>query len=115
MFVATLIVSALLALVLTASAAGKVTRQPAVVGGITGVGVPESRVPLLALPLFAGALGLVVGLWVEPIGIAAAACLVLYFVLAIGAHLRVKDAGFAAPAVLALASAAALVLRIAST
>jgi hypothetical protein len=110
-FVATIIVSAVLALALTASAAGKATRQAAIVDGITGVGVPERRVPLLAIPLLAGAVGLVVGLWVEPIGIAAAACLVLYFVLAVGAHLRARDPNFAPPAALGLISVAALVLR----
>jgi hypothetical protein len=114
MFVATAIVSGILALVLTSSAVAKVTRQPAVVKGMTAVGVPEARVPLLAIPLFAGAVGLVVGLWIEPIGIAAAACLVLYFALAVGAHLRVKDPNFAPPAALGLFAVAALTLRILS-
>jgi len=112
MFVATAIVSALLALVLTASATGKATRQASIIDGVHGVGVPKDRIPLLAIPLFAGAVGLVVGLWIEPIGIAAAACLVLYFLLAVGAHFRAEDPNFAPPAALGLFSAAALVLQI---
>ena len=111
MFVATVIVSVLLALALTGSAAAKATSQPAVVPGISAVGVPENRIPLLAIPLFAGAVGLVAGLCIEPIGVAAAACLVLYFVLAIGAHVRAKDPNIAPPAALGVVAAAALVLR----
>lgn len=114
MFVATVIVSTLFTLVLFGSAAGKATRHPEVISRMVAVGVPENRVSLLAIPQFAGAVGLVVGLWIAPIGIVAAACLVLYFVLAIVAHLRAGDRGFGPAAGLVLFAAAALALRIIS-
>ena len=41
----------------------------------------------------AAAVGLLVGVWVPEIGLAACIGLVLYFVLAIGAHVRARDFG----------------------
>lgn len=42
---------------------------------------------------FAAALGLVVGMWVPWLGLLTSVCLVVYFILAVGAHLRVRDFG----------------------
>ncbi|MGH3457412.1 DoxX family protein [Aeromicrobium sp.] len=39
------------------------------------------------------AIGLVIGMWVPEIGLAACLGLVVYFVLAIGAHVRARDFG----------------------
>lgn len=79
------------------------------------VGVPLERVPLLAALEFAGAIGVVIGLWVAPLGIAAATGLVLYFVGAIIGQVRVGDTkGASSPVVPLLISVAALVLRIAT-
>ncbi|OBH13024.1 DoxX family protein [Mycobacterium sp. E1747] len=53
------------------------------------VGVPRSWLPALATTKLAGAAGLVVGvLGLRPLGIAAAAGLVLFFVGAVVTHLR---------------------------
>jgi hypothetical protein len=41
----------------------------------------------------AAAVGLLVGAWVPEIGLAACIGLILYFVLAIGAHIRARDFG----------------------
>ncbi len=41
--------------------------------------------------LACGAVGLLVGFAVPPLGTAAAICLVLYFVCALSAHIRVRD------------------------
>jgi hypothetical protein len=77
------------------------------------VGVPEDKINYLAVILLAGAAGLIVGLFWAPIGIAAAIGLILYFLLAVGAHFRFHDAGHAStPAVIALIAVAALVLRL---
>ncbi len=115
MFTATVAVSVLLALALTGSAAGKLTRSPAVVTSLTGVGVPLDRFWVLAVLEIAGALGLVVGLWWAPLGIAAAIGIVLYFLGAVGAHVRAHDLGGVGPAAgLLVAAAAALVLRLAT-
>jgi hypothetical protein len=57
----------------------------------------------------------VAGLFWWPLGAAAAAGVVLYFVGAVASHLRVRDLKGTAPsAVLLLAAIAALILRLAS-
>ncbi len=61
----------------------------------------------------AGATGILLGLWLEPLGIAAAAGLVAYFIGAIIGHLRVGDTkGAAMPAMPLLLSITVLVLRV---
>ncbi|MGW3625535.1 DoxX family protein [Streptomyces sp. NPDC000880] len=104
-----------LALMLLTSAYTKLTRNQQVVDGLTGLGVPLGMFPFLACCEIAGAVGLVIGIWWAPLGIAAAIGLVLYFVGAVGTHLRKSDyKGMPSPAVLLLASTAVLVLRILS-
>jgi hypothetical protein len=49
-------------------------------------------VPLGVL-LAAGAVGLLIGLAVPVLGIAAASCLLVYFICALSAHIRVHDRG----------------------
>jgi hypothetical protein len=110
------IVGALLAVMLLLSASAKLTRNQQIVDGLTGIGVPLSMFPFLAACEIAGAAGLVIGIWWTPLGIAAAIGLVLYFVGAVGAHLRKSDfKGAPNAAVILLASAAALTLRIISS
>jgi uncharacterized membrane protein YphA (DoxX/SURF4 family) len=113
MFIATVIVSVILALALTLSAAMKLRRHPQIVESIHGVvGVPLDRFWVLAALELAAAAGLIIGLWVAPLGIAAATGSVAYFVGAIIAHLRVRDTkGVANPVIPLALSIAALVLR----
>jgi hypothetical protein len=91
------------------------TRAESAVANATTVGAPLSWLfPLGALKA-AGALGLLVGIWVPLIGIAAAVGLVLFFVCAIVAHLRVRwYSTIPFPATFLLLAAGALVLRVAS-
>ncbi|MEC4573533.1 DoxX family protein [Streptomyces sp. CMAA1738] len=112
MFIAYAVVGGLLALVLTASATFTLQRNDQVVASMQKVRVPDSWLPRLATLKAAGAIGLVVGLWVTPLGVAAAVGVTLYFIGAAVSHLRVKDYDLAPAAVLALVAAAALVLRI---
>ncbi len=114
MFVAAAIVSILLALVMTASAVGMLTRQPRIVDAMSSIDLPHTWFPYLGALKLAGAAGLIVGLWVPAIGIAAAAGLALYFAGAVIAHLRAGDREIGPPAVLAVVSIVALVLRAAS-
>lgn len=114
MFVAYAIVGILLALALSASATLTFTRNEAVTTSMTKVGVPVSWLPGLASLKAAGAVGLVVGLAVPVIGVAAAVGVVLYFIGAVVTHVRAKDFEIAPPAVLALLAVAALVLRVMS-
>lgn len=115
MDIANIVVSALLAVVLVASGFGKLTRSKSIVDSLTGIGVPLGLFPLLAACELAGAVGLVVGFWWAPLGIAAAIGVVLYFLLAVGQHLRKKDVQGLPPAgVLLIVGAASLVLGLAS-
>ena len=80
------------ALLLAFSGVGKIRRDPRQVKGIhETVGVPLEYFPLLAACEFAGALGLVAGIWWPALGVAAGIGLVLYFVGAIASHVRIGD------------------------
>ena len=115
MYIAYIVVGALLALALTGSGFAKVTRNKAVVDNLTGIGVSLSLFPFLAACEFAGAAGLIIGIWWAPLGIAAAIGVVLYFVGAVGAHLRKSDfKGAPNAGVLLIVAAAALVFRLVS-
>ncbi|PJN29724.1 DoxX family protein [Kitasatospora sp. CB02891] len=114
MFTGYVVVAALLVLGLSASAFLTFTRNPQVTASMTKVGVPDSWLPWLGTAKAAGALGLLAGLLVPPLGVAAAVGLMLYFVGAAVSHLRVKDYAVAPVVVLTLLSAAALVLRTAA-
>jgi hypothetical protein len=112
MSIATAAVSLPLAALLVLTALRKLSHRPEVVATYTRVGVPEERLNLLAALLLAGAAGVVVGLFWTPAGIAAAAALVAYFALAIGAHLRAHDAANAfMPVLYLLLALATLILH----
>ena len=49
--------------------------------------------PLLAPLKAAACIGVLAGLWIEYLGAVTAACLTLYFVLAVASHIRVADIG----------------------
>ena len=54
------------------------------------VGVPDSWLPFLGFVKGAAAVGLTVGLFWRPLGIAAAVGLVVFFVLAMAAHVKAR-------------------------
>lgn len=114
MFIAFAVVGILLAVILMASAAVTFARQEKVVAPILGLGVPDSWLPRLATLKAAGGLGLLVGVWVPMLGVAAAIGVILYFIGAIVAHLRVKDYNIAPDVVIFVLAVAALVLNLAS-
>jgi hypothetical protein len=114
MAVATAIVSLLLAALLAFAAVRKLGHRPEVVATYTRVGVPEDRLNHLAAILLAGAAGLVMGLVWTPVGVAAAAGVVVYFVLAIAAHVRADDTEhLVPPLVIELLGVGALLLQVA--
>jgi hypothetical protein len=115
MFIAAAIISGLLAAALLLSGRGKLVKDPQQMKTMATVGFPEDKLWLLAGAEVAGAAGVVAGLFWWPIGVAAATGVVLYFLGAVGAHLRVKDLNFAPALVMLLAAIAALVLRAATT
>jgi uncharacterized membrane protein YphA (DoxX/SURF4 family) len=118
MFIAAAVISVVLAAMLTFSARGKLVKDPTVMGVMTHVGVPVDRVWLLAVAEIAAAVGLLIGLFWWPLGVAAAIGVVIYFVLAVSAHLRVGDrqpAQLAPPAVILVLAVVALFLRLTTT
>lgn len=118
MYVAYIIVSAIFAVMLTMSARMKLVREPLAVEVIGDVvGVPLRFFPVLALLEIAGAVGLLIGIGLEGLGVAAGACLVVYFTVAISSHVRKHDLvpGHLGPPVMMLViSALALALRLAA-
>jgi len=114
MHTAYLVVTLVFALMVSYSGVGKIRRHPLQVRVIhETVGVPLKYFPLLATCEFAGALGLVVGIWVALIGVAAGIGLVLYFVGAVVSHLRVGDfKGIGSAAFMLVLAAGALALRL---
>jgi hypothetical protein len=116
MHLAYIIVAAVFAVMLGMSARMKLVREPLAVEVIGGVvGVPLRFFPVLATLEIAGAGGLLVGIGLKGLGVAAGACLVAYFVAAITSHLRKHDlvpGHIAPPVMMLLISAAALALRL---
>jgi uncharacterized membrane protein YphA (DoxX/SURF4 family) len=116
MGIAYLVVTIVLAAIVLFSGIGKLRNDPHIVKVIhETVGVPMKYFPALAACELAGATGLVLGIWLPFLGIAASIGLVIYFVGAVVSHLRVGDAKGIGPAAMLLTmSAAALCLRILS-
>ncbi|PRY46256.1 DoxX family protein [Umezawaea tangerina] len=114
MFIATLVLSALLAVVFVAAGTPKVLQKPVMVEAAESHGFTKDSYRIIGLLEYAGAAGLLVGLWFAPLGIAAGIGLFLLMAGAVIVHVRFKDkAAMTVPsAVLALLVAAALVLRI---
>ena len=81
---------------------------------MTRLGIPESWLPALGVLKAAGALGLLFGIAVPLIGVAAAAGLTLFFVGAVITHLRAGDRslGNGVPILFLLLAVSALMLRI---
>jgi hypothetical protein len=74
--------------------------------------IPRSWVPVLGMLLAAGSLGLLAGFAVPIVGALSAGGLVLYFVGAFVAHLRVGSRQLVGPAVFFVTVSAALVLAL---
>jgi uncharacterized membrane protein YphA (DoxX/SURF4 family) len=103
-----------LALLLVLSGLGKLVKDPMQMATMGRVGFPEDKLWLLAVAEIAGAIGLVVGLFWWPLGVAAGIGVVAYFVGAVIAHARIGDWKITAPAALLLLAVGALVLRLLS-
>jgi len=97
MNIALIIFGALLAFAAIGSAVSKFKKVPDVMTAMASVGVKPHQVPLLGALEVAGGLGIVLGIWIKPLGIVTAIALALYFVGAFASHMRkghkVKDFG----------------------
>ena len=109
-----IVLAILMLLMMTISASGKLMQIPGAVHAINEVaGVPMSFFPVLAACEIAGGLGLVAGIYRPKLGVAGAAGLVLYFLGAIVAHVRVGDwSGVTAPIAPLVLSIVALTLAV---
>ncbi|MGW4720827.1 DoxX family protein [Nocardia sp. NPDC004260] len=94
-----------LTLALSASAISKITHFEQISSGLKALDAPESVIPLLASCEIAGAIGLQAGQSYPTLGMAVAMGLVLYFIGALGVHLRKKDFNGIPSPVIMLASA----------
>jgi hypothetical protein len=113
MFVATAIVSVLLAALMIYAAVRKLTHQEQVVANYRRAGVPEGWLNYLAIILILGAGGLIAGLVWVPIGITAAIGTIGYFLGGIAFHLHAGDTrSLPTPVIMATLAAAALTLRL---
>ena len=114
MFTAYIVVTVLTAAANFFSATLDFIRYKQILINMARVGVSESWITILGILKAAGALGLLVGIGVSLVGMAAAVGLVLFFVAAIITHLRARDYSFGLAVVFLLLAVAALVLRVAS-
>src|SRR5437899_6231498 len=113
MFTAYVIVTVLAAAANIFSATLDFIRYKQILINMARVGVSESWLTVLAIRKAAGALGLLIGIYVPWIGIAAAAGLTLFFVGAIIIHLRGRDYSVGFAVVFLLLAVVALVMRLA--
>jgi hypothetical protein len=114
MFIAYIVATLLAAAANVFSATLDFIRFKQVLLNMAKAGVSESWITTLGFLKAAGAVGLLVGIRVPWIGIAAGSGLVIFFVGAIITHLRANDRSFGLAVVFLLLAAAAFVLRVAS-
>lgn len=115
MTAAYLIVTALAVLANFYSASTVFTRNPELLGNMARLNIPERQLLPLGVLKAAGALGLLAGIVVPAVGVAAGVGLVLYFVGAIVVVLRAHFyAHIPYPVIFFLLAAAAMALRLAS-
>ncbi|MDG3011298.1 DoxX family protein [Rhodococcus sp. D2-41] len=115
MVAAYLVVTLLTVLANGYAAAGDFLHTEQTVANAARVGAPRTwLLPLGALKT-AGAVGLLMGIAVPALGVAAAIGLVLFFVCAVAAHIRVRwFVTIPVPAAFLLLAAGSLVLRLAT-
>lgn len=104
----------LLALLLLAAAGGVARRTTDAMQLLDRIGASRLA-PVVIVADLAGAVGLLVGLVIEPIGIAAAAGVLAYLLVAVGFHLRAGDRNLTAAAIGTTLAVATLVLRVVTT
>ena len=114
MFITYIVVTILAAAANIFSATLDFIRYKPILINMAKVGVSESWITTLGILKAAGALGLLIGIGVPAVGIAAAAGLVLFFIAAIIIHLRGHDHSFGLAIVFLLLAIAALGLRVVS-
>jgi hypothetical protein len=85
------ILAVVVALACLAAAAADFKVLPQIVETMERLRMPTRAIPALGVVKVAGALGLLIGIWLDALGSYAALCLSLYFLIATVLHLRVRD------------------------
>jgi uncharacterized membrane protein YphA (DoxX/SURF4 family) len=111
MSVVAVVLSVILALAFLGAGFAKVSGQQMMMEAADHFGFPRSQYKLIGVAEIAGAAGLLIGIAVTALGVAAAACLTVLMIGAVIVHIRAKDAfGMYVPAlVLAILSGIATV------
>jgi DoxX-like family len=112
MFIAYIVVTLVAAAANIFSATLDFIRFKQVLTNMAKAGVSESWITTLGILKAAGALGLLIGIGVPLIGIAAGTGLVLFFIGAIITHLRAHDYSFGLAIVFLLLAVSALIFRL---
>lgn len=112
MYTAYVIVTVMAAIAVSFTVAADVFLRERVLPNMDRAGVPRAWLPRLAAARAAGALGLLVGIWVPLIGIAAALGIVLYFVGAIITHVRARWYDISYPSIYLLLATGSLGLAL---
>jgi uncharacterized membrane protein YphA (DoxX/SURF4 family) len=87
----TTVMAVALAAIAIVSAMGKLRKMPQVMDSMAHVGVKPNQIPVLAYLEIAGAIGILVGIAYPLLAFVSAGALMLYFVGAVIAHIRIKD------------------------
>lgn len=105
-----LVLGALTALFILGAGISKITAQPAMRESADHFSIAWSRYRLIGFAEVAAAIGIVLGIWFNGLGLAAGIAVVALMLGALGFHVRFRDAVKAmAPALLALAAASGFV------
>ncbi|GAA3126227.1 DoxX family protein [Streptosporangium carneum] len=91
MFIATAVLSVLLALAFAGAGFPKVSGKDDMAAQLGRLGVPTGLMRVIGALEIVGAVGLLVGLWVGVLGVAAAAGLALLMAGAVATHLKARD------------------------
>ena len=92
MTIALIVLASLLGIAAGGSAVQKLRRDAAVVASMRAVGVGDGGIPMLAVLELLGVAGLIAGIWIPALGLAASIGLAAYFLGAVIAHIRVRSA-----------------------
>ncbi len=116
MTIFTIILSALLMLAFLGAGIGKLRRAQPVTGTLEDLGVTPGLQLTIGVLEVLGAVGVLIGLWLQPLGIAAAVGLVLMMLGALLFHLKAHDTAknSMGSVVLLAASGAVLALQLAT-
>lgn len=91
MTIATIILSALLALAFIGAGAGKLRRAEPVTGVLVRLGVSPGLQRAVGVLEVLGGIGAIAGFWLQPLGIVAVSGLVLMMIGALVFHVRARD------------------------